>query len=92
MASPTIDQRIMVKPSKTLLRTVLSLYEEESSGIKDSKTTLPVGISKCIENTEGSDSDLSFDIEDIKWIYERKNLLNSSPLNHSSKDVTDLKR
>ena len=92
MASPTIDPRIMVKPSKTLLRTVLSLYEEESSGIKDSKTTLPVGISKCIENTEGSDSDLSFDIDDIKWIYERKNMLNSSPLNHSSKDVTDLKR
>ena len=92
MASPTIDPRIIIKPSKTLLRTVLSLYEEEASGIKASKDTLPAGISKCIKNLEGSDSDLSFDIEDIKWIYERKNVFNSSPLNHSSKDLTDLKR
>jgi len=91
MASPTIDPRIIIKPSKTLLRTVLTLYEEESSDVKASKDTLPVGISKCIENSEGSDNDLSFDIDDIKWIYERKNLLNSLPLNHSSKDVTDLK-
>ena len=92
MAVPTIDPRIIIKPSKALMSAVISLYEEESNEETVCKDSLPSGITKALASTEDSNSHITFDIEDIKWIYDRKKILNSAPLNHSSQDITNIKR
>ena len=92
MAFTTIDPLMKIKPSEKLKAVVLELYEEEKSNTKDIKRTLPSGITSLIKDLKDSTSDVTFHIEDIQWIYERKKSLNSSALNHSNSSVSDIKR
>ena len=92
MAFPTIDPLMKIKPSENLMEVVLKLFEEEKSNTKDTKRTLPSGIMSLVEDSKTSPSDVTFHIEDIQWIYERKKSLNSSALNHSNSSVSDIKR
>jgi len=91
MAFPTIDPLMKIKPSENLMTVVLELYEDEKSNTKDIKRTLPSGIMSLVEDSKAS-KDVTFHIEDIQWIYERKKSLNSSALNHSNSTVSDIKR
>ena len=91
MAFPTIDPLMKIQPSEKLMAVVLELYEEEKSNSKDINRTLPSGI-KSLVDSNASPSDVTFHIEDIQWIYERKKSLNSSALNHSNSCVSDIKR
>lgn len=92
MASSTIDPLIRIKPSENLLRVVTRLYEAENSDLIDAKETLPAGISSFLECSENSYSDLTFTIDDIKWIYKKKPLLNSLAMNQSINDETQMIR
>lgn len=75
MASPTIDPLIRIKPSQKLMKIVPYLVESENKKAGDSNTVPPAAISSFLTQPANSASNFTFSIEDIKWIYDRKDML-----------------
>ena len=75
MASPTIDPLIRIKPSEKLMKIVPYLVNSEKQQSKDSNIAYPSAIASFLTQPEDSGSSFTFSIEDIKWIYDRKEIL-----------------
>lgn len=80
MASTTIDPLIRIKPSDELLDVVKYLLELEKEEIcKDSSMVRPSGISSLLTcSDENTFKDFVFFVEDIKWIYAKKELVKTT--------------
>lgn len=79
MASTTIDPLIKVSPSIDFINVVKSLIGLEREKISThAELILPVGISSIDEVSEDSVSkNITFSVEDIKWIYERREFIDT---------------
>ena len=75
MASPTIDPLIRIKPSEKLTKIVSYIVEIENKKSGDSNNAPPTAIASLLKQIENISSDFTFSIEDIKWIYDRKEIL-----------------
>ena len=75
MASPTIDPLIRIKPSQKLIKIMPYLVESENKKTGGSNIAYPAAIASFLTQRENSASNLTFSIEDIKWIYDRKDML-----------------
>ena len=90
MAAPTIDPLIKIKPSKNLYKTISHLLELESyKKGEDSNNCLPAGIASVLEHPEYASESLTLSVEDVRWIYKRKQLLQTPGKDLSDNEKSD---
>jgi len=90
MAAPTIDPLIKIKPSKNLYKTISHLLELESyKKGEDSNNCLPAGIASVLEHPEYAPESLTLSVEDVRWIYKRKQLLQTPGKDLSDNEKSD---
>ena len=79
MAPPIIDPIIRLRPSKNLLKVVSHLYTLKEQNLSDGvNSATPEGILNSVYGSPTKTQEILYSVEDIKWIYDRKKLLQDS--------------